>query len=187
MSWTEEVPSFPPVPIDELYSNAKKWAEKGEWKKQKDLAIKKAISIVTCMVQLTLMNTAYQEARDGSHFVSSRPACIVETSTSVDLSTSRAQQETVYNLGLCDRCGICRTAACCLTRYSTWNWVMLSTSAMLEVHLLARCSAFCPAWVVRWSPWSLEACKLSAPSYLGAAPVVACGMACFEILRRHAE
>ena len=53
MSWTEEVPSFPPVPIDELYSNAKKWAEKGEWKKQKDLAIKKAVSIVTCMVQLT--------------------------------------------------------------------------------------------------------------------------------------
>lgn len=49
MSWTEEVASFPSVPIDELLSNAKKWAEKGEWKKQKDLAIKKAVSIVTCM------------------------------------------------------------------------------------------------------------------------------------------
>lgn len=50
MSWTKEVQSFPPVPVDELYSNAKKWAEKGEWKKQKDLAIKKAVAIVTCMV-----------------------------------------------------------------------------------------------------------------------------------------
>jgi len=49
MSWTKEVQSFPPVPVDELYSNAKKWAEKGEWKKQKDLAIKKAVAIVTCM------------------------------------------------------------------------------------------------------------------------------------------
>ena len=56
MSWTQEVPSFPPVPIDELYSNAKKWAEKGEWKQQKDLAIKKAVSIVTCMVSYS-----YQE------------------------------------------------------------------------------------------------------------------------------
>lgn len=70
MSWTEEVASFPSVPIDELLSNAKKWAEKGEWKKQKDLAIKKAVSIVTCMVQLTLTNTAYQESRDG------RPLCL---------------------------------------------------------------------------------------------------------------
>lgn len=54
MSWTQEVQSFPPVPIDELYNNAKKWAEKGEWKKQKELAIKKAVSIVTCMVSESL-------------------------------------------------------------------------------------------------------------------------------------
>ena len=153
-------PDPPAVPISQLLENAKKWKE--SFNKPLPLGVKKAVSIVTCMVQLTLMDTAYQEARDGSHFVSSRPACIVETLTSVDLSTSRAQQETVYNLGLCDRCGICRTAACCLTRYSTWNWVMLSTSAMLEVHLLARCSAFCPAWVVRWSlgPWKLASCQL---------------------------
>ncbi|CAK0760045.1 hypothetical protein CVIRNUC_002739 [Coccomyxa viridis] len=49
MSWTDNVPSYPPVPIDELYSSAKKWAEKGDWKQSKDLAIKKAVSIVTCM------------------------------------------------------------------------------------------------------------------------------------------
>ena len=46
------MPSYPPVPIDELYSSAKKWAEKGDWKQSKDLAIKKAVSIVTCMVGL---------------------------------------------------------------------------------------------------------------------------------------
>ncbi len=104
MSWTQEVQSFPPVPIDELYSNAKKWAEKGEWKKQKDLAIKKAVAIVTCMVGLLFSG----QGRD-----------------STDSESATLAQLTLFIS--------CRTAACCLTGSLVWSWAMQSTSAMLEV------------------------------------------------------
>lgn len=71
-SWTQEVPSFPPVPIDELYSASKKWAEKGEWKKQKDLAIKKAVSIVTCMVRYCTEDTKQgSSAKEEHHWLAS--------------------------------------------------------------------------------------------------------------------
>ena len=129
MSWTQEVQSFPAVPIDELYNNAKKWAEKGEWKKQKDLAIKKAVSIVTCMVRYSSHVTAGDSMAPG-------PFITIMYSVNVAslLHSSIGSAASGIPVCLTQRLSY-RTAACCRTGSLVWTWAMLSTSAMLEVCL----------------------------------------------------
>jgi len=155
-SWTQEVPSFPPVPIDELYSASKKWAEKGEWKKQKDLAIKKAVSIVTCMVRYCTEDIKRASSRlfskTGTPLVCiwcincqypGRAICLLLGRLTCMMNTAacwpdrRARVRSMW---------LHRTAACCLTRSLVWSWAMQSTSEMPEVicpliYLLIGCHA----------------------------------------------
>ena len=50
MASSSPYPDPPPVPISELLENAKKWKE--NFNKPLPLGVKKAVSIITCMVEL---------------------------------------------------------------------------------------------------------------------------------------
>ena len=147
------MPSFPPVPIDDLYSSAKKWAEKGDWKQSKDLAIKKAVSIVTCMVGLfsacckciscwqgrqgrslpMLLNGVALGHQAGGAWPQF-PAAPLLASPDRCMPVSHAHSFPSHNNMSLPTCiWGCRTAACCLTGFLTWSWAMPSTSGMPEV------------------------------------------------------